>query len=210
MKIYRLLEAGDGETAKKELSMLVGRDTRDMTRPEIARACVETVAENSVDGLIAPLFFAAIGGGPLALAYRAVNTCDSMVGYRNARYEQFGKASARLDDAANFIPARIAIPLVALAALFLKLDAKGALHIGLRDRLKHPSPNSAHAEAAFAGALGVQLGGLSHYGGVPKEKPMLGDARMPLEPDHIARSVRLLRGVTLVACVFFAFAARWR
>jgi len=210
MKIHGLLSAGDDEGAKRELSLIVGRDTHDMTREEIARACVETVAENSVDGLISPLFFAAIGGGPLAMAYRAVNTCDSMVGYRNERYELFGKVSARLDDAANFIPARLSIAVVFLASLALRMDGRRALEVALRDRLKHPSPNSAHAEAAFAGAMGVQLGGISSYGGVRKEKPCLGDPVHRLGAERIPSAVRLLRVASAIACALFAFASLWR
>ena len=210
IKIRRLLMAGDDDGAKKELSMIVGRDTQEMTREEIARACIETVAENSVDSLISPLFFAAIGGGPLAMAYRAVNTCDSMVGYRNEQYELFGKVSARLDDAANFVPARLSLVIIFLASLMLRMDARGALYVAWRDRLKHPSPNSAHAEAAFAGALGVQLGGASRYAGVVKAKPQLGDTKRPLGAEQIDAAVRLLRVASFISCILFAFASLWR
>jgi adenosylcobinamide-phosphate synthase len=175
LKIHRLLAEGRDDEARKELSMIVGRDTAHLSREEVARAVVETIAENSVDALTSPLFFAAIGGGPLAMAYKAVNTCDSMVGYRNEKYEKFGKVSARVDDAANFIPARLSIIFISVASFVCRFDAVKALRTGLKDRLKHPSPNSAHGEAMFAGALGVRLGGASSYGGVEKEKQKLGE-----------------------------------
>lgn len=201
LKIERRLEAGDDAGAKKALSMIVGRDTASMDRAAIVRATVETVAENSVDGLISPLFYAALGGGPLAMAYRAVNTCDSMVGYRNERYERFGKIPARVDDIANFIPARAALVIINAAARPAGLNARMAMVIGLRDRLKHPSPNSAHGEAAFAGALGVRLGGPSLYGGALKEKPWLGDGLQPMDAPVIAHARRLLWWTALVTAV---------
>lgn len=203
-EICRLLRSDDLEGARKRLSMIVGRDTNEMTREEIIRACVETLAENSVDAAISPLFFAAVGGGPLAMAYRSVNTLDSMTGYRNEKYEMFGKASARLDDAANFLPARLSIPIIFLASLFLGFDAKGSLRTALRDRLKHPSPNSAHPESAFAGALGVLLGGASRYDGVLKEKPLLGDGSRAYDYVVAADAARLLRATSLVALAVFA------
>ncbi len=195
--IEKRLEAGDDTGAKKALSMIVGRDTGPMDRAAIVRATVETVAENSVDGLISPLFYAALGGGPLAMAYRAVNTCDSMVGYRNERYERFGKIPARIDDAANFIPARLALVIISASAWLAGLSGRMAMAVGLRDRLKHPSPNSAHGEAAFAGALGVRLGGPSLYGGVLKQKPWLGDDLKPMDTSVIAQARRLLRWTAL-------------
>lgn len=197
--IEKRLEAGDDAGAKKALSMIVGRDTAPMDRAAIVRATVETVAENSVDGLISPLLYAALGGGPLAMAYRAVNTCDSMVGYRNERYERFGKIPAHVDDFANFIPARLALAIIGVAAWLAGLNARMAMAIGLRDRLKHPSPNSAHGEAAFAGALGVRLGGPSLYGGVVKEKPWLGEDIQPMDAQVIAQARRLLWWTALVA-----------
>ncbi len=199
--IEKRLEVGDDAGAKAALSMIVGRDTAPMDRPAIARATVETMAENSVDGLISPLLYAALGGGPLAMAYRAVNTCDSMVGYRNERYERFGKIPARIDDLANFIPARVALIIISCAAWLLGLNARMAMTVGLRDRLKHPSPNSAHGEAAFAGALGVRLGGPSSYGGIVKEKPWLGDEIKPMNAPVISQARRLLRGTSLVTAL---------
>lgn len=199
--IEKRLEAGDDAGAKAALSMIVGRDTARMDRAAIARATVETVAENSVDGAISPLLYAALGGGPLAMAYRAVNTCDSMVGYRNERYERFGKIPARVDDFANFIPARAALPIIGAAAWLAGLNPQKAVVIGLRDRLKHPSPNSAHGEAAFAGALGVRLGGPSVYGGIVKEKSWLGDGASPMDELIIAQARRLLGWTALVAAL---------
>ena len=204
ISIKEKLDEGEVETAALNLSGLVGRDTANMDKPEIARAAIESVAEGSVDGVISVLFYAAIGGGPLALAYRAVSTCDSMVGYRNEKYELFGKFSARADDAANFIPARVSIALVYLAAFILEMDYKNCLKIAMRDRLKHPSPNSAHPEAAFAGALGIQLGGTASYQGVESEKPYLGEPLNELAPHHIAEAVRLMRIASLIACALFA------
>ncbi|MBI3793421.1 MAG: cobalamin biosynthesis protein CobD [Nitrospinae bacterium] len=206
-RIFNLLSEGREGEARKVLSMIVGRDTENLGPVEISRACVETIGENSVDGLISPLFFAMLGGGPLAMAYRAVNTCDSMVGYRNERYEKFGKFSARLDDAANFVPARLSILFISVAAFFCRLNAFEALKTGMRDRLKHPSPNSAHGEAAFAGALGVRLGGRSHYGGAAKEKPLLGQNFRPTEPSDIPKAVLLLRITSLLVVVSFSIAA---
>ena len=203
MSIKEALDEGDIETAKKRTSGLVGRDSENMNEQEISRAAVESVAEGSVDGVISVLFFAVIGGGPLALAYKAVSSCDSMVGYRNEKYELFGKFSARADDAANFIPARISLVLIYLAAFILGMDYKNCMKIAMRDRLKHPSPNSAHAEAAFAGALGVQLGGIATYQGVVSEKPFLGEPLNDLSPNHIAEAVRLMRVTSLIACALF-------
>jgi len=200
MSVKEALDAGDIEKARAKLSGLVGRDTQEMDSRAITRAAVESVAEGSVDGIVSVLFFAVIGGGPLAFAYRAVSTCDSMVGYRNEKYERFGKFSARADDAANFMPARISIALIYVAAFILGMDYKNCIEIAMRDRLKHPSPNSAHPEAAFAGALGVQLGGDASYQGVPGGKPRLGEPLNELAPYHIGEAVRLMRVTSLIAC----------
>lgn len=201
--VHRHLVSGDLVAAREALSMIVGRDTATLGQPVITRAVVETIAENSVDALISPLFYAVIGGGPLAMAYRAVNTCDSMVGYRNERYEQFGKIPAIVDDVANFIPARLALAFIPFAAFLCGMDAGRALVIGLRDRLKHPSPNSAHGEAAFAGALGAQLGGPSGYGGVLKVKPWIGDANREIGIHDIPNAIRLLNVTAAVAVIIF-------
>jgi adenosylcobinamide-phosphate synthase len=201
--IHRHLASGDLDAARKALSMIVGRDTATLDQPAIIRAAVETISENSVDALVSPLFYAAIGGGPLAMAYRAVNTCDSMVGYRNEKYEQFGKIPARLDDVANFIPARLALAFIPVSAFLCGMDGERAFSVGLRDRLKHQSPNSAHGEAVFAGALGVRLGGPSVYGGVIKVKPWIGDANREIGGDDILNAVRLLNATAVVAVIVF-------
>ena len=202
LSVHDALSIGD-ESARVKIAAIVGRDTEKMTGPEITRAAVESVAEGSVDGVISVLFFAAIGGGPLAFAYKTISTCDSMVGYRTGKYELFGKISARADDAANFIPARLSIPLIYAASFLLGMDHKRCIKTAMRDRLKHPSPNSAHPEAAFAGALGIRLGGTSYYDGIPVEKPHLGEQVIDLAPHHIAEAVRLMRITSLLACASF-------
>ena len=180
------------------LSRIVGRDTERLDEAEIVRATVETIAENVVDGITAPLFFAFLGGAPAALAYKAASTLDSMVGYKNETYRNFGWASARLDDALNFIPARLTGVLIPLAATFCGCNVRNGWRIFWRDRKKHPSPNSAHAEAAFAGALNVRLGGTSAYGGVPSHKEYLGDANRPLAPDAIKQAQRLMFATSVI------------
>ncbi|HWP50043.1 MAG TPA: adenosylcobinamide-phosphate synthase CbiB [Candidatus Limnocylindrales bacterium] len=200
MKVYWALQKGDLLKARKDLAMIVGRDTENLDFVEIVRAGVETVAENTVDGVISPLFFAFLGGAPLALTYKAINTLDSMVGYRNEKYLRFGWASARLDDIANFIPARIAGILMPLAAFLCGERGFEALKIVLRDGQKHPSPNSGISEAAVAGALGVQLGGLNFYQGKPSLKPTLGDSTRSLTLEDIYRANRIMlvtSGLTL-------------
>ncbi len=167
---------GDWEEARRRLSAIVGRDTDALPPEEIYRACTETVAENTTDGVVAPLFYAALAGPVGLWAYKAINTLDSMVGYRNARYLRFGWASARVDDAANYLPARLTWLLLALAAGLLWRRGTAALRMGWRDGRKHPSPNSAWAEATMAGALGARLGGVSTYHGMVSSKPPLGEA----------------------------------
>jgi adenosylcobinamide-phosphate synthase len=153
---------------------------------------VESVAENMVDGVIAPLFFATIGGAVGIMVYKSINTLDSTFGYKNDKYLEFGWASAKVDDIANFFPARLAALLVPVAALFLLRSPVRSFRVFLRDRLKHPSPNAGQAEAAVAGALGIQLGGLSYYSGVPSDKPTLGDALTSVGPQHVVRANALL------------------
>lgn len=191
--ILKRLRQCDVPGARQRLSRIVGRDTECLEEQDIIRATVESVSENTVDGVIAPLFYAALGGAPLALAYKAVNTLDSMIGYKNERYREIGWFSARLDDVANFIPARLSLLIIPLATLLLKPSrAIRALRIGIRDGHRSPSPNAGNPEACFAGALGIQLGGPSTYGGIRHDKPLLGDAERQIEPDDIARAVRLL------------------
>ncbi len=192
MKVYKRLKEGDLEGARKEMSYLVGRDTMELDESEIAKADVETIAENTADGVIAPLFFIALGGAPLGFAYKAVNTLDSMVAYRNDELIHIGHASAHLDDLCNFLPARIAAVLMIIATAILRYDTKGAIRIFRRDRMNHLSPNSAQTEAVAAGALNIQLGGTHTYFGKPVVKPTIGDDIRPVEYEDIRRTNRLL------------------
>lgn len=191
-KVYRALKTGTMEEARQAVSMIVGRDTGGLDEAGVARAAVETVAENTSDGVVAPLIFLALGGAPLGMLYKAANTLDSMVGYRNERYLYFGRAAARLDDALNFIPARLAGILMCLAARPAGFDGRNALRILRRDRKNHKSPNSAHTEAACAGALHIQLAGPAQYFGKMVEKPTIGDPDRPVEPADILRASRLM------------------
>lgn len=174
MDVLRLLEQNRLPDAKEKVSLIVGRDTEKLTRGGVARAVVETVAENLVDGVISPLFFAAIGGAPLAMAYKMVNTLDSMVGYKNEKYKKFGKAAARIDDVANFIPARISIPVISLAAQILFNKGSRVFKTAMEEGTNHTSPNAGYSEAAFAGALGVKLNGPNYYSGQLVSKPYIG------------------------------------
>jgi adenosylcobinamide-phosphate synthase len=201
LEIKRLLENGNLEQARYKVGWVVGRDTDTLSVPEITRATVETVAENIVDGIIAPLFFFAVGGVPLAFLYRAVNTLDSMIGYKNDKYRDFGMIAARVDDIFNFIPARITGILLIIAVLTLRYDALRAVRTIWRDASKHPSPNSGIPEAGVAGALGVQLGGLNYYGGVPSDRARMGDRIYELAPGHIAQTIKLMHVVTALFIV---------
>ncbi|WP_344261778.1 cobalamin biosynthesis protein [Actinomadura napierensis] len=192
LAMERLLEHGDLDGARERLSHLCARDPKGLDEAELARATVESVAENTSDAAIAPLVWGAVGGVPGLLAYRAINTLDAMVGYRNARYERFGWAAARLDDAANWVPARLTGMLVVLCA------GRDAWRVLRRDGAKHPSPNAGRCEAAFAGALGVRLGGTNAYGGSVEKRPEMGDGRAP-EVRDIGRAVRLSAAVTFAA-----------
>jgi len=198
-EIQACLEAGDLETARAKVGWIVGRDTDRLAVAEVTRATVETVAENITDGIVAPLFYAALGGAPLAILYRAVNTLDSMVGYKNDKYRDFGLVAARTDDAFNYIPARLTGLLVGAAAFLLRHDARGAARAIWRDAGRHPSPNSGIPEAGVAGALGVRLGGLNYYGGVPSLRATMGEPRRQLAPGHIAATVRIMYTVTALA-----------
>ncbi len=189
MRVVSALEKKDLTLARKNLSMVVGRDTANLDEKEIVRAAVETSAESTVDGIISPLFFAFLGGAPLVLAYKAISTLDSMVGYKNEKYKNFGWASARIDDLANFIPARIGVLFLLSASWLTGNNAKAALRIILRDRKNNPSPNSGIPEAAVAGALGIQLGGLNFYNSTPARKPFIGDNLYPLAIKHIRKSI---------------------
>lgn len=206
-KVRRLLAAGKLAEARVQIGFLVSRDTADLDEQSIMRAAVETVAENIVDAVIAPLFYLFIGGAPLAMAYKAANTLDSMVGYSNEKYIHFGWAGARLDDILNYIPARITgFILVPLASLLCGKSARGSLKIVIRDRLNHSSPNAGHGEAAVAGALGIRLGGASSYFGKIVEKPTIGDASREIRGEDIRNSVRLMYAATVVGFVMGAAA----
>ena len=190
--VYRELVKPDLPAARRAVSRIVGRDTQDLTLEGVTRAAVETVAENASDGVIAPLLYMLIGGAPLALTYKAINTMDSMLGYKNEKYLYFGRVPAKLDDVANYIPSRLAALLWVAAAAFTHNDAKGAWKIWRRDRRRHASPNSAQTESACAGALGVQLAGPAYYFGQYYPKLTIGDALRPIEPEDILRANRMM------------------
>ena len=201
---------GDWPEARRRLSAIVGRDTHELPPEEIYRACIETVAENTTDGVVAPLFYTALAGPVGLWVYKAVSTLDSMVGYRTPRYLRFGWASARMDDVLNFLPARLTYLLIAIAALLTGRNSRQALRIGWRDGRKHPSPNSAWAEAAMAGALGVQLGGSSTYQGLPSEKAHLGDPGEPLTLDKVRQAIRLMTAAAWLALAFSSLFVAFR
>ena len=194
MEVYKALTENGGDLlkARRAVSMIVGRDTENLDREGVIRAAVETVAENTADGVIAPLFYLALGGAVGGMAYKAINTMDSMLGYKNERYQYFGTAAARLDDAAGFIPARLSGLLLVAAAGLTGMDAAGAWRIFCRDRYAHKSPNSAQSESAVAGALGVQLAGDAVYGGLLVHKPTIGDPCREIEAEDIPRVCRLM------------------
>lgn len=206
--VERPLRAGDLEESRNKLSWIVGRDTSQLAPEQINRAVVETVAENTVDGIIAPLFYLLLGGAPLAMAYKAVNTLDSMVGYKHEKYRAIGMVSARLDDVANFIPARLSWLLLSVAAVLCGNDGARALRVGWRDRYNHSSPNCAWAEAPVAGALGIRLGGPNDYFGERVEKPWIGDATRNVTVDDISRTIRLMWVASTLALVLF-LVTRW-
>ena len=191
--------------ARTKVGWIVGRDTEHLSEGEVVRATVETVAENTVDGILSPLFFFAIGGAPLAALYRAANTLDSMIGYKNDKYLYFGRFAARLDDVLNYIPARIGAVLYIIVAAVLRYDWKGAWRVIRRDASKHPSPNGGYAEAAVAGALGIRLGGYNSYFGKVSFRAYMGDPRHELKPCHIRQAVHLMYAVTLTAAALTAW-----
>lgn len=203
MKVYTALQAGEIDKARYAVSMVVGRDTDVLDDIGITKAAVETVAENTSDGVIAPLLFLILGGAPLGYFYKAVNTMDSMVGYKNDRYLYFGRAAAKFDDVVNYIPARLSALLMVCAGGLLGMDAGHAWKIYLRDRYHHSSPNSAHTEAVAAGALHIQLAGNAYYFGTLYEKPTLGDADRPVEYEDIRRVNRLLYVTAILALLVF-------
>ncbi|WP_026338997.1 adenosylcobinamide-phosphate synthase CbiB [Fusobacterium russii] len=217
-KVYKILKQGDIEKAKKELSYLVSRDTSTLSADKIIMSIVETISENTVDGFVSPAFFAFIGsfievnifGKNLSLAlafamtYKAINTLDSMVGYKNEKYIDFGKFSARVDDVANFIPARLTgLIFVPLSSLILAYDFKNSLKIFFRDRNRHSSPNSGQSESAYAGALGIQFGGKISYFGKEYEKQKIGDKLKEFDYEDIKKAVNILYAVSFITTVIF-------
>jgi len=202
-KVYDALKTGDLDKARYAVSMIVGRDTASLDEAGVARAAVETVAENASDGVIAPLIFLAIGGAPLGMFYKAANTMDSMVGYKNDKYLYFGRAAAKFDDILNFFPARIAGVLMCLGSTAAGYDGKNAWRVFKRDRKNHKSPNSAHTEAACAGALQLRLAGPNFYFGKLVEKPYIGDDQRPIEALDILRSGRILYATAFFALLLF-------
>ncbi|MBB6675351.1 adenosylcobinamide-phosphate synthase CbiB [Cohnella nanjingensis] len=199
MAVHRPLRQGDLTEAREKVGWIVGRDTADLSEPEVARAAVETVAENTVDAFVSPLLFAVLGGAPLAMLYRAANTLDSMVGYRDERYRDFGWASARFDDVLNYIPARVTGVLLTATAWFVRPASASRAWRAIRAFAKlHPSPNSGIPESAVAGALGIRLGGTNRYGGIVSERARLGWPLRAIVPDDIVLAVRMLYGVSYI------------
>jgi len=192
MAVFRALTQTRTGDARAKVALIVGRDVEPLDRDGISRATVETVGENLVDGVISPLFYAAIGGAPLAMAYKMINTLDSMIGYKNDKYRDFGKVAARIDDIANFIPARFSIPVISLAAQIINGKGARTFQTALSEGGNHTSPNAGYSEAAFAGALGVRLGGPSYYHGSLVSKPYLGIPFNPINPNHIKKACDLM------------------
>ena len=203
MKVYRKLKKHDLQGSRHAVSMIVGRDTEILDETGVTKAAVETVAENTSDGVIAPMFYMAIGGAFLGWMYKSVNTMDSMVAYKNDRYLYFGRIPAYLDDIANYIPARLAGLLMVLASFLVRLDGTHAFAIFKRDRYNHASPNSAQTEAVMAGALNVQLAGDAWYFGELHKKKTIGDDIRPVEAEDIVRANKLLYGTAVVSLVIF-------
>ena len=200
-RVYTALKTEGLEAGRKAVSMIVGRDTQNLTEEGVTKAAVETVAENTSDGIIAPLCYMLVGGAVLGFAYKAVNTMDSMVGYKNEKYQYFGTAAAKLDDIVNYVPARISAVLMILAAYISGMDGKNAAKIFKRDRYNHKSPNSAQTEAVMAGALDVQLAGDAWYFGVLHKKPTIGDPVREIETEDIRRSHTLLYATSVLSLV---------
>lgn len=204
MKVYDELAKNDLPSARKAVSMIVGRDTKDLTFSGVAKAAVETVAENTSDGIIAPMIFIAIGGAPIGFFYKAINTMDSMVGYKNEKYMNFGRFAAKLDDVVNYLPARISAYQMILSSFFLRYDYKNAFKIYKRDRYNHASPNSAQTESVCAGALDVQLAGNAYYFGKLYEKPTIGDDIREINYDDIKKANRLLYCTSFISIVIIS------
>lgn len=203
LKIYNVLKTGDIEKSRTQLSYIVGRDTTNLSESEIIRATVETVAENTVDGIIAPMFYAFIGGAPLAMAYKAINTLDSTVGYKNEKYKDIGFASAKIDDIANYIPARISVILMTIGSFFLHYNYRNCFKISIRDRKNHKSPNCAFSEGAVSGALGIQLGGTNFYFGEKVYKPTIGDKLREIDKEDIIKTNKIMYASSFVSILVF-------
>lgn len=202
MAVYKKIDSGDIEGARYAVSMIVGRDTNMLDENGIIKAAVETVAENTSDGVTAPLMFIMLGGAPFGFFYKAANTMDSMIGYKNEKYIDFGRFAASLDDVLNFIPSRLTALIMILSAYFLRLDGKTAYRIWRRDRRNHASPNSAQTESVCAGALNVQLAGNAYYFGKLCEKKTIGDNLRPVENEDIRRANRLMYCTAIITLVF--------
>ena len=203
MSVYKPLKNGDVDGARKSVSMIVGRDTESLDDIGITKAAVETVAENTSDGVIAPLIYMAIGGGVLGCVYKAINTMDSMVGYKNDRYINFGRFAAKLDDIANYIPSRISAYLMIFASKIMGCNSRNAYRIFKRDSRNHASPNSAQTESVVAGALEIQLAGDAYYFGKLYKKPFIGDGIKPIKYDNIADSIKLMYMTSIISAVLF-------
>ena len=201
MKVYYALKNGTLDDGRRAVSYIVGRDTKDLTKEGVIKAAVETVAENTTDGVVSPLIFMAIGGAAGGIFYKAINTMDSMIGYKNDKYMFFGTCAARLDDIANFVPSRITAILMIISSFFLGFDGKNAFKIWIRDRLNHKSPNSAQTEAVCAGALGVQLAGNAYYFGKLYEKPTIGDKKREIEEEDIKNINKIMYGSSILAVI---------
>ena len=203
MKVYYALQKGDLDEARLMLSWIVGRDTKNLSEAEVTKGAVETIAENTADGIIAPMLYMFLGGAPLAFLYKGINTMDSMVGYKNEKYLYFGRCAAKLDDVANFIPARITGLLMIAAAYFLNLDVQGAWKTFWRDRYNHLSPNSAMTESVAAGALNIQLGGGHFYFGKWVHKDTIGDDIRPVKAEDIVATNNLLYMTAVLSLILF-------
>lgn len=201
MLVYKQLKKHDIKEARRYVSYIVGRDTENLDEKQIVKATVETIAENTSDGVIAPLIYVLIGGAPLGFMYKAINTLDSMIAYKNEKYINFGRFSAKADDVANYLPARISAYLMIFASIILNMDYKNAYKIYQRDKNKHESPNSAHTESVCAGALDVKLAGGSYYGGVFENKPTIGDDLRPIETDDIKRANKLMYATSILCLI---------
>ena len=206
MKVYKKIDSGDIEGARKAVSMIVGRDTAVLDEAGIIRAAVETVAENTSDGVTAPIMYMSLGGAVLGFFYKSVNTMDSMIGYKNEKYADIGRFAAKLDDLLNYIPSRLTALLMAVTAPLLGLDGRNALRIWKRDRRKHASPNSAQTESACAGALHIRLAGDAWYFGQLHKKPYIGDNDRPIEADDIRLANKLMYGASVLMLIISAAA----